>query len=325
MKYSNEEELDPYTRRLNEIEQDPESKQMDEDLKVMSDAEWAAKYPESAEEYLTDEEIKIMKPHFLYLLESSICYIETGGHIPQRKGGGQVPSDLRVNHPPDTIKPYVMTLRPDIVPGGDNAPSNDPDSAEATITVWDADDEEWEPINIRRIHHMFNMNLRKWYVNQHWLLYKFSKYYAEVDYFVNEEDMPERFPARESVQMANHKVKYKVKLTLKSDVVPEEPTQDMAPEEPQSARYDPESLITLWNDDDKEWVTIKLKQIYHISWEKAESEMPDPRDNPDFKPEDLEKRPEKGRPSNWEDLRDGLASKPVWDDDPDYNPYKSSK
>ena len=80
-----------------------------------------------------------------------------------------VASDLRVNHPPDTVKSHVITLRPDMVPGGDNAPINDPDNADATITVFDADDQEWEPINLRRIHHMFNMNLKKWYANQHWI------------------------------------------------------------------------------------------------------------------------------------------------------------
>lgn len=322
MKYSNEDEIDEYTRRLNELQMDKHQRQMDEDLKVMSDAEWATKYPQHAEEYLTDEEIKLMKPHFLYLLENSISYIETGGHIPKRKGGGTVPSDLRVNHPPDTVKAHVMTLRPDLVPGGDNAPFNDPDSAEATITVWDADDQEWEPINIRRIHHMFNMNLRKWYPNQHWLLYKFSKYFGEVDYFPQEENMPEKFPSKNSVQLQNYPFKQKVNMTLKEDIIPNVPDQNRQPDDPTSARYDPEAEIILWNNDDEEWITLKLKQIYHITWEAAEAEMPDPRDNPDFHPNDLKPRPEKGRPSNWEDLRDGLATKPVWDDDPDFDPYK---
>jgi hypothetical protein len=321
MKYIND-DIDDYTRRLNELEMDEYQKQMDDDLKVMSDAEWAAKYPQHAEEYLTDEEIKLVKPHLLYLLENSICYIETGGHIPKRKGGGMVPSDLRVNHPPNTVKSHVMTLRPDLVPGGDNAPINDPDSSDPVITIFDADDQEWEPINLRRIHHMFNMNLRKWYPNQHWLLYKFSRFSAEVDYYPDITDMPEKFPSVNSIQMNNHRFRFKANMTLKSDVIPNEPEQDRMPDEPQSARYYPDAEIILWDEDNSEWVTLKIKQIYNIKWEPAESEMPDPRDNPEFRPEDLEHRPEKGRPSNWEEIRDGLETHPRWDDDPDFDPYK---
>lgn len=314
MRYINPEDYNTEkAKRLNELTMDQDEKQMWNDLESMSDAEFAKKYPELCEEYLTDEQIAEIKPVYMYWLEQGILYIEEGGYIPKRLGGGQVPSDLRINHPGNTVRSAVITLREDYIGNSDNNPKNDPDDGDPRIWVFDADDSDWNQINLRRIHHMFSMNLKKWYPNQHWLLYKFSKYQAEVDYFVDWEHMPEKFPGKDSIRLENYKMKQKVNLTLKPDLIPEEPEQDRMPDEPQAARYHPEAVVRLWNLDNEEWVDIRLGQFYHIKWEAAESELPDPRDNPEFKPEDLERRSERGRPSNWEELRDGLEKEPRWD------------
>ena len=235
------------------------------------------------------------------------------GYIPKRLGGGLVPSDLRINHPENTVRSAVITLREDYIGNSDNNPKNDPDDGKATLWVFDADDSEWNEINLRRIHHVFSMNLKKWYPNQHWLLYKFSKYQAEVDYFVDWEHIPEKFPSKESIKLENYKMKQKVNLTLKPDLIPEEPEQDKMPEEPQKARFHPEAVIRLWNLDDEEWVDIKLGQLYHIKWEEAESELPDPKDDPEYDPSRNEVKANRGRPTNWEELRDGLEKEPRWD------------
>lgn len=313
MKYSKENTK--YTERLNELGKSPYERERDKDLASMTDAEFAKKYPEVCEEYLTEEEIKEIKPVLLYQLEQSIVYLEEGGHIPKREGGGKIESDLRINHPPTTVKTRVITLREDYIGNSDNNPKNNPDDGDPTIWIYDADDKDWEPINLRRIHHVFDMNLRKWNKNQHWLLYKFSKYSGEVDYFEFPDNMPDKFPSKESQILNNYPMKNKVNLTLKPDIIPEEPEQEIVPDIPKEARWENDCKITLWNMDKEEWVTMMIGQIYHINWELAESEMPDPRDNPEFKPEDLQLKPERGRPSNWEELRDSLETEPRWDND----------
>jgi hypothetical protein len=309
-----EDQSNEYTKRLNETMMDKEEKQMWDDLDAMSDEEFVAKYPEMCEEWLTEEQIKEVKPVYMYFLEQGILYIEEGGYIPKRLGGGQVQSDLRINHPANTVRSAVITLREDYIGNSDNNPKNDPDDGDPRIWVFDADDSDWNEINLRRIHHVFSMNLKKWYPNQHWLLYKFSKYQAEVDYFVDWEHTPEKFPSKESIKLENYKMKQKVNLTLKPDLIPEEPEQDRMPDEPENAKHHPESVVRLWNLDDKEWVDIKIGQFYHIKWEAAESELPDPKDDPEYDPKKHEPKPERGRPSNWEELRDGLEKEPRWDD-----------
>ena len=302
------------TKRLNELMQDAESKQFFDDLEVMSDEEFVEKYPDHCEEWLTEEQLLEIKPVYMYHLEQGLLYTEEGGHIPKRFGGGQVPSDLRINHPENTVKSAVITLRKDYIGDSDNNPKNYPDDGKATLWVFDADDSDWQEINLRRIHHVFSMNLKKWYPNQHWLLYKFSKYQAEVDYFVDWEHMPEKFPSKDSIKLENYKMKKAVNLTLKPDLIPEEPEQDRMPDEPSGARYHRDAVVRLWNLDDKEWVDIKLGQFYQVVWEDAESQLPDPKDDPDYDPETHTIKPQRGRPSNWEELRDGIEKEPRWDD-----------
>ena len=109
-------------------------------------------------------------------------------------------------------------------------------------------------------------------------------------------------------------MKQKVNMTLKPDLIPEVPEQDRMPDEPQSARFHLDAVVRLWDLDNKEWVDIKLGQFYQVVWEDAESQLPDPKDDPEYDPSTHVMKPEKGRPSNWEELRDGLEKEPRWDD-----------
>ena len=125
--------------------------------------------------------------------------------------------------------------------------------------------------------------------------------------------MPEKFPSKDSIKLENYKMKQKVNMTLNPNLIPEVPEQDRMPDEPEDARYHLDAVVRLWDLDNKEWVDIKLGQFYQVVWEDAESELPDPKDDPDYDPSHVMES-EKGRPSNWEELRDGLETEPRWDD-----------
>ena len=69
MRYINpEEKIDPKTKRLNELMMDKDQQQIIDDLDNMTDADFAKKYPEMCEEYLTEEQILEMKPVYMYFL-----------------------------------------------------------------------------------------------------------------------------------------------------------------------------------------------------------------------------------------------------------------
>lgn len=292
---------------------DDRSRQMHEDLKVLSDAEWAEKYPEHAAEWLTDEEIKLVKPHLMYIMEQSIVYAEVGGF---NRDGSLVESDLRINHPSETVWTQVVTLRSDVAPQGENAPKNDPDSSDPVIWAWEADEDDWFPINIRRVHHFFNMNLRKWYPNQHWILDKLTRWTAMIDYYEDADAIPEKFPSFQSEAHQLLKKKERVTVTLKPDMIPEEIDQEKQPDSPQEARYDPESVVKLWNVDAGEWIELKLKQIYNMDIDPAEKIPTPPEEADNYDPnEDYSLKPKNKKPINWIDIRDGITDTPIYDDE----------
>ena len=280
-----------------------ELKQVCIDFDTLTDQELADKYPDITREWIPDSQLSLYKKKLVYLLEQSIAYFDVGGYSPDGKGT-PVKSDLRYHHPANTMESTILTLRRDIVPQG-NRPNTDVNSADPYIWAWENDDEEWKQINIRRVHHMFDMQLRKWHPNQLWLVDKLSRWTATIKYYENIKDAEKHHPLYTSDPL---EIRTKTTtITLDPTLMPNIPTQNLVAEEPLALRWDLYNDVTVWDIDNQDWITIKAFQI--LDMEVLEDKTPPPPpsgEEPDLKPKNK-------KPSNWRRLRDSLDKHPVYD------------
>jgi hypothetical protein len=227
------------------------------DKHTLSDIEIAKKYPNQTKEYVFDEEVNELKNIFLYNLENDIIYLDVGGFNPDNQDEEMSGSDLRINHPPQTVKRHVVTLREDIIPTGENTPKNNPYDNDPYIWAWDNDCNDWRYFNIKRIHHMWAMNLRPWYPDQHWIMDKLTRWDAILDYKIDASlpDKPKEVKDPNLVKGVN--------VTLHPDKIPHPPQLELC-ENDMRARYEPDNEVVLWNLDTNDWITVKTGQIYHM-------------------------------------------------------------
>jgi hypothetical protein len=280
-----------------------ELKQLTSDFDTLSDQELADKYPDITREWIPDGLVSLYKKKLVYLLEQSIAYFDVGGYSPD----GVLPavkSDLRYHHLPNTVESTILTLRRDVVPSG-NQPKNDLDSPDPHIWAWENDDEEWKQINIRRVHHMFDMQLRKWHPNQFWLFEKLSRWTATIKYYEHLKDAETHHPMYTSDPLEIRVVSTKV--TLDPALMPNLPEQIIANEEPLALRWDLYNDVTLWDIENQKWITIKSFQI--LDMEVLEDKVPPPAPEG----EEVDLKPKNKKPSNWRRIRDGLDKLPTYD------------
>jgi hypothetical protein len=279
-------------------------KQLIIDFDTLTDQELADKYPDITREWIPDESISLYKKKLVYLLEQSIVYFDVGGYSPD----GILPpvkSDLRHHHLPNTVESTILTLRRDIIPSS-NQPKNDLDSTDPHIWAWENDDEEWKKINIRRVHHMFDMQLRKWHPNQLWLVEKLSRWTATIKYYEHIKDAERHHPLYTADPL---EIRTKTTtVTLDPNLMPHIPEQQLVSEEPLALRWDLYNDVTFWDINNQAWITIKSFQI--LDMEVLEDKTPPPPLDPD---KDGPLKPKNKKPSNWRRLRDGLDKVPVYD------------
>lgn len=281
-----------------------QAKQLVIDFDTLSDQELSEKYPDITREWIPDDQLSLYKKKLVYLLEQSIAYFDIGGYSSDGKGP-LVKSDLRHHHLPNTVESTILTLRNDIVPVG-NRPKNDLESAEPFIWAWENDEDEWKKINIRRVHHMFDMQLRKWHPNQHWLLDKLSRWTATIKYYDNLVDAENHHPMYTSTPLD---IRTKTTtVTLDPKLMPSAPEQDVAAEEPINAKWDLYNKITLWDVENKTWVTLSAFQILDMEVLEDKTPPPPPDDGMDHS-----LKPKNKKPSNWRNLRDGIDKIPQYD------------
>lgn len=281
-----------------------EMKQVEYDFDNLSDQELADKYPDITREWIPDENLSLFKKKLVYLLEQSIAYFDIGGFSPDGNGP-MVKSDLRFHHLPNSVESTILTLRSDIVPTG-NRPANDLESPEPYIWAWENDDDEWKKINIRRVHHMFDMQLRKWHPNQHWLLDKLSRWTATIKYYDRLEDAEAHHPLYTSNPLD---IRTKTTtVTLDPKLMPQAPEQEVAQEEPLNAKWDLYNKINLWDVENEQWISICSFQI--LDMDVLEDKVPPP---PPDDGQDHSLKPKNKKPSNWRQLRDGIDKIPQYD------------
>lgn len=280
-----------------------ELKQISQDFDTLTDQELADKYPDITREWIPDGLLSLYKKKLIYLLEQSIAYFDVGGYSSDGKGT-PVKSDLRYHHLPNTVESTILTLRRDIIPQG-NRPSTDVNSTDPYIWAWENDDEEWKQINIRRVHHMFDMQLRKWHPNQLWLVDKLSRWTATIKYYENIKDAEKHHPLYTSDPL---EIRTKTTtITLDPTLMPNIPAQDLVADEPLALRWDLYNDITVWDIDNQDWITIKAFQILDMEVLEDKTSPPPPNG------EEVELRPKNKKPSNWRRLRDSLDKYPTYD------------
>jgi len=271
-----------------------EMAQLRNDFDTLSDQELADKYPNLTREWIPDDQLSLFKKKLVYLFEQSIVYLDVGGYSPGGKGP-LVKSDLRYHHLPNTVESTILTLRNDLAPKT-NRPFNDLESADPYLWVWENDDNEWKQINIRRIHHIFDMFLRKWYPNQFWLCEKLDRFTASIKYYENYDDAVNHHPLYSKTPLD---VRTKTTtVTLDPSLMPELPQQEMAESEPIEARWDLNNKVKFWDTENKQWLTLSTYQI--LDMEVNEEKIP----STDEKHK---------KPSNWRQLRDGIDKFPKYD------------
>lgn len=268
--------------------------QLREDFDNLSDQELSEKYPNLTREWIPDDQLSLFKKKLTYVFEQSIVYLEIGGHSTDGKGE-LVKSDLRYHHLPNTVESTILTLRNDVAPKT-NRPTNDLESADPYLWVWENDEDEWKQINIRRVHHIFDMQLRKWHPNQHWLCNKLERFTANIKYYENLDDAKAHHPL-----YTNSPLDIRTKtttVTLDPKLMPSIPEQEMAEAEPIGARWNLENKVKFWDIENEEWLTIATHQIYdmEVNEEKIAST-------------DIKHK----KPSNWRQLRDGIDKEPKYD------------
>lgn len=272
-------------------------RQFEIDRHIMNDVDFAEKYPEECDEWIPDESINEYKNHFIYLLEQDIVYTDVGGIEPTSKEDEHIDligSDLRINQPGQTVKNQVITLRDDLIPTGDNVPKNNIYDNDPWMFAFDNDRQEWRHFNIRRIHHMWNMHFRKWYADQHWIMDKLQRFDCILDYKIDQE-IPNRPNEYEDPNLIRG-----VNVTLILEKIPHPPRLTLAPIEPQEARFDPECNVVLWNIDKREWLTIKLAQIYNMKILEDKTPPP-PEESDDFDPTTVDGNPNSEKKPEFKD------------------------
>lgn len=280
-----------------------EMKQVSIDFDTLTDQELADKYPDITREWIPDNQLSLYKKKLVYLLEQSIAYFDVGGYSSDGKGA-PVKSDLRYHHLANTMESTILTLRRDIVPQG-NRPSTDVNSVDPYIWAWENDEEEWKQINIRRVHHMFDMQLRKWHPNQLWLVDKLSRWTATIKYYENIKDAEKYHPLYTSDPL---EIRTKTTtITLDPALMPSIPAQNLVGEEPLALRWDLYNDVTVWDIDNQDWITLKAFQI--LDMEVLEDKTPPP----PIDGEEVGLKPKNKKPSNWRRLRDSLDKHPVYD------------
>lgn len=227
------------------------------DKHTLTDVEMAKKWPSLTREYVFDDEVQDYKNQFLYSLENDIIYLDVGGFNPDNLDHELPGSDLRLNQPAQTVKQHIITLREDMIPSGENTPKNNPYNNDPYVWAWDDAASDWRYFNIKRIHHMWSMNFRSWYPDQHWLMDKLTRWDAILDYKIDAS-----LPSRPS-EVDDPNLVRGVNVTLHPDKIPEPPKLELC-ENNQIARYDVDNDVVFWNLDKGEWITLKLGQLYFM-------------------------------------------------------------
>ena len=240
------------------------------DKHTLTDKEMYEKYPDLTKEWIPDEECIQYKKDLVYTLEQGTVYLDVGGYHPQGDIVDGTPitelqgSDLKINHPPDTVKKMLVTLRSDQAPQGENAPQQDFVTVDPHVWVWCGDINDWLSINIRRVHHMWHTGFYKWNAEQHWLIEKLSRWNAELIYKKD----PDAKNQPKSINDPN--------LVIVNVTIPKDLEQDVVPHE---RRWDPEAIVAFWDIDNDCRLELPIKAIYDLNIDERHTALPDPRED----------------------------------------------
>lgn len=269
--------------------------QVQHDLEVLDEEAFAVKYPNLAPQYILTADLPLYKKKLAYLFEQSIVYLNIGGYGDSME---ELEGDLVLKQPPETVVSSIVTLRSDIL---STTPNNDLDSETPYMEVWDNDDKVFKTINIRRVHHMWDFQLRKWNANQHWLMDKLSRFTASIEYYSDLETAKVDHPLYATKGERASKNTIKTVVTLDPKLIPSDVNLDQHPlaaEEPAEARWDVMNPIKFWDVTNKKVVDIVVHQI--LDMEINESKVP-----PAAWDGNDELLPDNRKPSNWREMQNG--------------------